>query len=102
MSNYITRIAKEVLLNNIEARDNMMLVVKSIHDFEMSMFQIQQDDYYNCLFNDKKLSSIKTIDRVWRKLQEDFPQLRGTEWEERQIMSGQIKRNIFDKQTTLF
>lgn len=102
MSNYITRITKEILSNNKEARDNMMLVVKSIHDFEMSMFGIQKNNYYDYLFKGQFLSSIKTIDRVWRKMQEEHENLRGDEWQERQMQSGQIKRNIFDKMPTLF
>lgn len=102
MSNYITRITKEVLKNNKESRDNMMLVVKSIHDFEMSMFGVDKKNYYDYFFKGQFLSSIKTIDRIWRKMQEDNPALRGDEWEERQIMSGQIKRNIFANQPSLF
>jgi hypothetical protein len=102
MSNHITRITKEVLLNNKEARDNMMMVAKAIHDHEMSFFGISKKNYYDYLFTGKFLSSIKTIDRVWRRVQEDHENLRGKEWEERQIQSGQIKRNIFDKQPSLF
>lgn len=102
MSNYITRISKEVLKNNKESRDNMMLVVKSIHDFEMSMFGIDKKNYYEYLFKGQFLSSIKTIDRMWRKLQEEHPELRGDEWEERQRLGGQSGGTIFDKQPTLF
>jgi hypothetical protein len=79
----------------------MMLVVKTIHDFEMSMFAIPQSAYYHALFSDK-LSSIKTIDRVWRKMQEEHPHLRGEDWEERQILAGRVSRDISAGMPTLF
>jgi hypothetical protein len=102
MSNYLSRITKEILTTNKASRDNMMLVVKAIHDYEMSYFGIEKKNYYEYLFNGRYLSSIKTIDRLWRKLQEENEKLRGDEWIERQMQSGQVKRNIFDGQQTLF
>jgi hypothetical protein len=102
MANYISRIVKEVLQNNKESRDDMMLVVKSVHDFEMSMFGIQKSNYYDYLFKRQFLSSIKTIDRMWRKAQEDNPKLRGEDWEERQIQAGIIKRSNTENAPTLF
>ncbi len=86
-NNYITRLTFDLLTKNSEARDNMMLTVQYVHDFEMAMFSISQSDYYSALFSGK-LSSIKTLDRVWRKIQEIYPELRGSEWQERQVQAG--------------
>jgi len=88
--NYVTRELAKLLAENVDARDNMMLAVKYIHDLEMSVMDIPEKDYYKAVFNGK-LSSVKTIDRIWRKLQEDIPELRGSEWEARQAQSGRIE-----------
>jgi hypothetical protein len=88
-SNYITKLTITILKNNPEARDEMYLVVKSIHDFEMSVMGYSKENYYDAFF-DNKLSSVKTIDRIWRKVQEEKPELRGKFWELRQVQSGQI------------
>ena len=51
------------------------------------------NDYFDSLFGNK-LSSIKTIDRTWRKIQEETPILRGKKWGERQKQSGKIRDTI--------
>jgi len=86
-SNYITRLTIDLLTKNTEARDDMMLAVQYIHDFEMALFGIKKYEYYEALFKGR-LSSIKTLDRVWRRVQLDNPSLRGEEWLERQIQAG--------------
>lgn len=88
-TNYLNRMTMTVLKNNEAARDDMMIVVKTIHDFEMSMFSIEKVDYYQNFF-DGKLSSIKTIDRIWRRVQEVKPELRGKDWVQRQAQAGLI------------
>ncbi len=87
--NYISKLVLTILTNSDEAKDDMLLVVKNIHDFEMSVLNIDKSEYYTAFFGNK-LSSVKTIDRIWRKIQEDVPSLRGKSWELRQIQSGQI------------
>ena len=67
----------------------MMLVVKIIHDFELSVLGKGRQDYYECIFTDR-LSSVKTIDRIWRKVQETHEQLRGANWSLRQVQAGLI------------
>ena len=74
MANYITRMTVDLLIKNEESRDDMMLTVRYIHDFEMALFSIPKTQYYDALFNGK-LSSIKTLDRIWRKAQMDNPSL---------------------------
>jgi hypothetical protein len=87
--NYITKLVITILRKNEEARDEMLLVVKNIHDFEMSILNIDKSNYYDVFFS-HKLSSVKTIDRIWRKVQEDCPDLRGKLWQLRQVQSGQV------------
>ena len=69
MEGYINRLTVDLLTKNEEARDNMMLAVQYVHDFEMAMFGVKQASYYDALFKGGKLTSIKTLDRVWRKAQ---------------------------------
>jgi len=89
LSNYVTKELGQLLARNVEARDNMVLCVKHIHDLEMTLLNVTENEYYSAFFGGK-LSSVKTIDRIWRKLQEDIPELRGSEWEARQAQSGRI------------
>lgn len=95
MANYITRLTVDLLVKNIESRDDMMLTVRYVHDFEMALFNIPKQSYYDSLFGGK-LSSIKTIDRIWRKAQMDNPSLRGAEWLQRQIQSGQCSSEFIN------
>lgn len=90
LNNYVTKSLAKLLAENLEARDNMLICVKHIHDLEMGILGISQHEYYSAFFGEK-LSSVKTIDRVWRKIQEDIPELRGLEWEARQAQSGRIE-----------
>jgi len=90
ISNYLTSALCTHLKENVPSRDDMMLCVKHIHDLEMRLQGIRNEHYYDAVFN-YKLSSIKTIDRIWRKLQEDIPELRGAEWELRQAQAGRIE-----------
>jgi hypothetical protein len=99
-SNYISKLVYAILTKNAEARDDMMLVVKSIHDFEMSLLSIEKSDYYDSIFN-HRLSSIKTIDRLWRKAQEENISLRGKSWLLRQVQSGQISMKMVQSQFQL-
>ena len=86
----------DLLIKNEESRDDMMLTVRYIHDFEMALFSIPKTQYYDALFNGK-LSSIKTLDRIWRKAQMDNPSLRGREWLQRQIQSGQCSDDFISR-----
>jgi len=90
LNNYVTKSLFVFLKENEEARDNMLDCVKHIHDLEMAVLSIPREDYYDAFFNGR-LSSVKTIDRIWRKIQEDVPELRGSEWEARQVQSGRIE-----------
>ena len=88
-SSYITKMVIGILSNNEESRDDVLIVVKIIHDFEMNVLGKSKLDYYDLVFQGK-LSSLKTIDRIWRKVQENNQQLRGKEWMLRQVQAGII------------
>lgn len=89
MNNYLTRELFQLLKTQVSARDNMLACVQHIHNLEMKALNIPREDYYNAFFGGQ-LSSVKTIDRIWRKIQEDVPELRGSEWEARQLQSGRM------------
>jgi hypothetical protein len=93
LSKYITKLVLTILEKNEIARDDVMLVVKYIHDFEMGVLKKKKEEYYDMVFN-STLSKQTTIDRVWRKVQEERPELRGKEWELRQMRAGQISIDL--------
>jgi hypothetical protein len=101
---YLSRMIYSILVNNKESRDDWMLVVKQIHDTEMAMWGIQKEDYYDALFS-LKLANPQTVSRIWRKIQERCPDLRGEFWEERQAQGGIVSAQIVTDnffQTSLF
>ena len=95
---YISRMTYSILTNNKESRDNWLLVVKQVHDIEMTFWNITKSDYYDALFS-FKLTNPQTISRIWRKIQEHNPHLRGEEWLLRQQQGGQIDQAIASEKT---
>lgn len=90
---YISRMVYYILRSDAEARDNWLIVVKKVHDTEMITMRIEITEYYHALFSER-LTNPQTISRIWRKIQEHNPELRGKEWEQRQKQSGQISQEI--------
>jgi hypothetical protein len=66
---YITARIISVLTNDIPCRDSYMRTIQILHDEELNFMRKDQSDYYKMFF-DKKLSSVNTIIRMWRKIQE--------------------------------
>lgn len=97
-----------ILSNDVETRDDWMLCIKEIHSIEMTFKGISKNDYFTKLFekNDdgeySNFSNVHTIKRLWQKVQEDFPNLRGSTWEERQRQGGQYVVNTIDEQQLSF
>jgi hypothetical protein len=99
-----------ILSNNVETRDDWMLCIKEIHSIEMTFKGISNQDYFHKLFekNDDNeycnFSNVHTIKRLWQKVQEDFPHLRGITWEERQKQGGQyvVDNSYHENQLFLF
>ena len=98
------------LTNKVETRDDWMLCIKEIHSLEMLSKKISSEDYFEKLFEMDEdgeyvnFSNVHTIKRLWQKVQEDFPNLRGNTWEDRQKQGGQYNVNSFydDSQLSLF
>ena len=95
MNNYLTRLVKNILLENEDARDDWMLTIQIVHNKEMELWYYKKEDYYDAVFS-KKLSNVDTIKRLWALIQERIPELRGNKWQERQIQGGQIASEIVD------
>jgi hypothetical protein len=85
---------KAILAKNHSCRDNMMLTVSMIHSKELKEFGKSKNDYFDLLFSGK-LSSIKTIDRMWRYVQEKNPHLRGKKWKQRQVSASEVKKEFY-------
>jgi hypothetical protein len=102
-ANHVKSILTSILKKNEDARDDMFMCIKIIHDFEMGILNIPKETYYDAFFQ-RKLSKITTIAREWAKIQETNINLRGKEWEIRQKKSKKIAKDIMNdkNQLTLF
>jgi hypothetical protein len=101
-SQYITKLVISILKKNLDSRDDVMKVVNIIHDFELKVLEREKSEYYDVFFSNQ-LSSFKTIDRTWRKVQEINPQLRGANWKLRQVQAGKIAiEQLSTQQLNLF
>lgn len=94
----LTRLIYNILVENIEARDNWMLTIKEVHSVEMKIKGITKNEYYEHFFNDE-LSNVESIKRMWAKIQEEIPTLRGINWEKRQRQGGQYFVDVLEIQT---
>ena len=99
----LIRLIYNILTQDKIARDDWMLTIKTVHTTEMRVKGIIQSDYFDSFFNED-LSNVHTIKRLWQKVQEDFPKLRGDTWEERQRQGGKMaKEMVIDPaQMTMF
>jgi len=70
-----------------------MLLVKIIHDTEMSVRKIPKESYYHHFFN-SEFSNVDSIKRLWALIQERNPKLRGEKWDERQRSASEIAKEI--------
>jgi hypothetical protein len=106
----IIQLIYNILSNDEETRDDWMLCIKEIHSIEMKLHGISKTDYFDKLYekNDEGeypyFSNVHTIKRLWQKVQEDFPNLRGFTWESRQKQGGQfvVDSLIEDSQLSIF
>jgi hypothetical protein len=106
----IIQLIYNILSNDAETRDDWMLCLKEIHSIEMKIHGISKEEYFMKLYvkNDKGeydyFTNFQTIIRLWRKVQEDYPHLRGENWEERQKQGGQYNVNSYyeDSQLSFF
>jgi len=96
-----------ILSNDFETRDDWMLCIKEIHSIEMKLHGISKNDYFDKLYKKDDegeysyFSNVHTIKRLWQKVQEDFPNLRGLTWETRQKQGGQYVVDSLNDDTQL-
>lgn len=88
-----------------KTRDDVFYLVKLLHDEQMKQMKIPKSKYYD-YFHGERLYSIKTIDRIWRNVQEKHKELRGKKWAYRQYQAGIIAMKYatenLKQQLTLF
>lgn len=85
-----------MLYNNPELRDDWVSTIRMVHDIEMSINGIVQQDYYYAVFFTEKLSNVHTIKRLWQLVQENREDLRGKTWEERQRQGGMVAKEMVE------
>ena len=93
-----TKISTLKLIYNIlttreETKDDWLLTIKIVHDYEMVKAGIKNSEYYESLFEKRILTNVHSIIRDWRKVQQDNEHLRGDKWEERQKCSNNYKQD---------
>ena len=80
-----------------ELRDDDEKLVTNMWYEEMSKWgspeSLPTTDFL-ALYQQKKISSADIITRARRKVQEQYPELRGQTWEERHKQSQKIRKNI--------
>jgi hypothetical protein len=99
INNNINQLKKLVIHHLKEfpkTRDDVFYLIKMLHDWQMEHYNIPQSKYYDYLFGEK-LFSTKTIDRTWRKALADHPELRGKNWQKRQIQAGLMALKLVNK-----
>ena len=90
----LTKVILNLLIKNEYLRDDWVHTIRMVHDFEMGIHGIVEQDYYYTIFYTEKLSNVHTIKRLWQMVQEFRADLRGTTWEERQKQGGMIAKEM--------
>ncbi len=103
MNYKVIKIIATCLQKNKEARDNWMMALQYVHEREMALLCVEKEEYFETFFAEK-LTDPHTIRRLWQKVQEEYPELRGVTWEERQRQGGVLAKEIamINKQLELF
>lgn len=103
MNYKVIKIIATCLQKNVDARDNWMMALQYVHEREMALLCVEKEGYFDIFF-EGKLTDPHTIRRLWQKVQEEIPQLRGATWEERQRQGGVLSKEIamINKQLELF
>lgn len=90
----LTKVILTLLINDPVLRDDWVSTIRMVHDIEMNLHGIVQQDYYYAVFFTEKLSNVHTIKRLWQMVQENREDLRGKTWEERQKQGGMIAKEM--------
>lgn len=81
-----------ILTTNVETRDDWLLMIKMVHDYELEQYEIEKTKYYEAIFEKRILTNVSTIIRYWRKVQQENVHLRGEKWDERQQESNNFRK----------
>lgn len=89
---------KTLLSMSVEARDNDGYLVsnmwyKEMIDMGIHAYKIHATDFFK-LYSEGKVTSADVITRARRKVQEECPELRGKNWEERHRESENVRKTI--------
>jgi hypothetical protein len=89
-----------ILTTRVETRDDWLLMLQMVHNYELKQYNIEKTQYYEALFEKRILTNVHTIIRYWRKVQQENEHLRGEKWDERQQESNNFRKNY--KQITQY
>ncbi len=81
-----------ILTTTVETRDDWLLMIKMVHDYELEQYGIEKNKYYEAIFEKRILTNVSTIIRYWRKVQQENVHLRGEKWDERQQESNNFRK----------
>ena len=103
MNYKVIKIIANCLQKNPESRDNWMMALQYVHEREMALLCVEKEEYFDTFFSER-LTDPHTIRRLWQKVQEQCPELRGETWEERQRQGGVFAKEMamINKQLELF
>jgi len=93
-----TQVAVYNLLNKYpHLRDNDQRLVASFHTFEMGGTSVCKSmsayDYLNAII-EGKLTNAESITRARRKVQENYPELRGKKYYQRKLAESKVREEI--------
>jgi hypothetical protein len=88
---------KQILTTLPEARDNDRLLIECFWRWERpNLFNFQSGDAVLRAFVKGELSNPEDITRTRRKVQQDYPELRGSRWKQKQRAdnAAEVQQNI--------
>ena len=86
---------KALLIKSPELRDddNRLIASYYYHESEYNLLKITALDFLSD-FAEGKYTNPETIRRCRQKLQEQYPELRGKLWEEKQCAANEVKKEV--------
>lgn len=94
LKNKIVDTVKSILISYPKAKDNDRYINCAVWNRERLNLGITTLDEFFHAYSDGKLTNHDTITRVRRKLQEEFPELRGTSYNKRQNLDPEVSKEM--------
>ena len=98
----LIRLIHNFLLIDKDSRDDWMKIIHQVHFFEMMKKDIKKEEYFEEFFVNRSFSNVHTIKRLWQKVQEIDPSVRGKDWAKRQKQGGEFCIDSFSNQLSLY